>query len=181
LPSRSVVAGPPATTYDVYEVKKDSAAGNVSPAMLAPLTPAPLGTLEFSQPITLGAERCFVVRPVDILAGVHVRGPASPVACASFADTFAPAPAGRLDTAATAGRISLIWEASPAEDLAGYIVLRGEGADATLTPLNPKPIAETTYTDDSVKPGVQYTFAVVAVDKAGNRSTESNRVQETAR
>ena len=31
-----------------------------------------------NQAITLGTERCFVVRPVDILSGIHVRGPASP-------------------------------------------------------------------------------------------------------
>ena len=38
----------------------------------------------------------------------------------------------------------------------------------------------TTYRDETVKPGVRYIYAVVAVDKAGNRSAESNRVEETA-
>ena len=35
--------------------------------------------------------------------------------------------------------------------------------------------------DDTVRPASRYTYAVVAVDKAGNRSAESNRVEETAR
>ena len=29
----------------------------------------------------------------------------------------------------TAGQISLIWDANTEQDLAGYLVLRGEGAD----------------------------------------------------
>ena len=149
--------------------------------MPKPLTPAPLGGLEFTQtPITLGAERCFFVRPVDIINGVHVRGPASPIACNPFTDTFAPAAPSSLGSAATSGAINLIWEPSPATDVVGYIVLRGTG-DAPLTPLMKEPVASTTYTDTSVQLGVRYIYAVVAVDKAGNRSVESNRQEETAR
>ena len=181
LPSRPIIPGPPPTTYDVYEVP-----GNVSPdaplAVPTPLTPAPVGALEFTQsPITLGTERCIVVRPVDILNGTHVRGPASPETCASFADTFPPAAPGRLDAVATPGTISLIWELTDAPDLAGYLVLRGEAGSATLTVLTPEPIIATTYRDDSVRQGIRYVYAVVAVDRAGNRSAESNRVEETAR
>jgi hypothetical protein len=182
LPSRPIVPGPPATTYDVYEVPRAGPPANATPSMPTPLTPAPVGALEFTQSdVTLGTERCFVVRPVDILAGIHVRGPASPVACASFADTFAPAPAGDLVAVAASGAISLIWNPSPAPDLAGYLVLRGEGAGATLSPLMTDPIAATTYTDANVRPGTLYVYAVIAVDKAGNRSPESNKVEETAR
>ena len=182
LPSRSIAPSPPPTTYDVYEVPRAAAAANATPAMPKPLTPAPVGALEFVQPgITLGTERCFIVRPVDILSGLHVRGPASPVVCASFADTFAPAPASDLVAVAASGGISLIWNPSPAADLTGYLVLRGEGPNATLTPLMTDSIPATTFTDNSVRPGTLYIYAVVAVDKAGNRSAESNKVEETAR
>jgi fibronectin type 3 domain-containing protein len=180
LPSRSLVAGPPPTTYEVYEVRKDSPAGAVP--WPTPITPQPVGALEFTHgDITLGEERCFIVRPVDVLSGLHVRGPASPVACDSFADRFAPAPPGRLDAVAATGGINLIWEPSASSDVAGYLVLRGEGANATLTPLTPEPIPKTAHTDTTAAPGVLYTYAVVAVDKAGNRSPESNRVEETGR
>lgn len=182
LPSKPLVPGPPATTYDVYEVTPSRTADAAPVAVPAPLTPAPVGALEFvASDITLGTERCFVVRPVDILAGVHVRGPASPAVCASFADTFPPAPAADLVAVAVSGGISLIWNPSPAPDLAGYLVLRGEGPGATLSPLMTDAIAGTTYTDNAVRPGAQYSYAVVAVDKAGNRSTPSNTVEETAR
>jgi fibronectin type 3 domain-containing protein len=46
-----------------------------------------------------------------------------------------------------------------------------------------EPIKETTYRDTTVKPGVRYVYAVVAVDTASpqNVSAQSNRVEETAR
>jgi hypothetical protein len=182
LPSKPVVPGPPPTTYDVYEVPLNATPDTPALMVPTPLTPAPVATLEFTQEnITLGRERCFVVRPVDIVNGTHVRGPASPRVCESFADTFAPPPPGRLDAVASPGMISLIWEPTNAFDLAGYIVLRGEAGGATLTPLTPDPAPETSYRDESVQPGVTYVYAIVAIDKAGNRSGESNRVEETAR
>ena len=182
LPSRSIAPRPPPTTYDVYEVSRRAVPANATPVMPTVLTPAPVGGVEFvQQGITLGTERCFVVRPVDILSGLHVRGPASPVVCASFADTFAPPPASELVAVAASGGISLIWNPSPAADLAGYLVLRGEAPNATLTPLMTDPTPATTYTDNSVRAGTLYIYAVVAVDKAGNRSPESNKVEETAR
>jgi hypothetical protein len=183
LPYKTLIAGPPPTTYDVYEVPKNATSESPAPVE-APtaVTPGPVGPTEFTQPnITLGTERCFVVRSVDILNGTHVRGPASPMACASFEDKFPPASPGRLDAVATPGTISLIWEASDAADLAGYFVLRGEAGSATLTDLMTEPVLATSYRDESVKGGVRYIYAVIAVDKAGNRSAESNRVEETAR
>jgi hypothetical protein len=181
LPSRPTVPGPPPTTYDVYEAPR-----NVPPdaplAAPTPLTPEPIAAREFTQAnIVLGVERCFYVRPVDIVNGVHVRGPASPVVCDEFADDFPPSPAGNLVAIAVPGAISLIWEPSTAKDLAGYLVLRGEAGGATLTPLIKAPIAELSYRDDTVSAGVRYTYAIVAIDKAGNRSSESNRIDETAR
>jgi hypothetical protein len=153
------------------------------PIVPAPITPGSIGATEFRQEsIVLGAERCFVVRPVDIVSGLHVRGPASPIACAGFADTFPPPPPTSLATAPSPGVINLIWEPSAAPDLAGYLVLRGDAAaGGELTPLMKEPVTTTTYADTAVQAGVRYIYAVVAVDKAGNRSVESNRQEETAR
>jgi hypothetical protein len=181
LPSRPIVPGPPPTTYDIYEVPREAPV-NASPSVPVALTPAPIAGREFTKgDITLGTERCFAVRPVDIVAGVHVRGPASEMACASFGDTFPPGPAQNLEAIATTGVIALLWESSDAKDLAGYLVLRGEVGSATLTPLNPAPVAVTTFRDETARAGVRYVYAIVAVDKAGNRSPESNRVEETGR
>ena len=50
-----------------------------------------------------------------------------------------------------------------------------------MQPLMREPIRENRYTDRAITPGTIYFYAVVAVDKAGNRSAASNRVQESAR
>lgn len=182
LPSKPVVPGPEPTTYDVYEVSREAPSDSGRPALPVPLTEAPVGATTLTRgDITLGSERCFVVRPVDIVSGIHVRGPASPIGCASFADSFAPSPPGRLDAFATGGMISLVWETSAATDLAGYLVLRAEAGGGSLTPLMTEPLPAATYRDDSVRAGVRYVYAVVAVDMSGNRSEETNRVEETAR
>jgi hypothetical protein len=189
LPSRPIAPGPPPTMYEVFEVPKEPAATNASPeapampAAPTPITQGAIGGTEFRQEnITLGTERCFVVRPVDIVSGLHVRGPASPMACSPFADVFAPVAPSSLATAPSAGVINLIWEPSPSSDLAGYLVLRGDAATgAALAPLMKEPISTTTYADAAVQPGVRYIYAIVAVDNAGNRSAESNRQEETAR
>jgi hypothetical protein len=181
LPSRSLVPAPPATSYEVYEVPHDATAD--APLVVpTPLNDAPVSATVFTQQnITLGRERCFYVRAVDLIDGVNVRGPASPTACASFADTFPPSPARDLLAASVPGAVSLIWEASEAKDLAGYLVLRGEAGNATLTPLTTDPAPALRYRDETVKSGVRYVYVVVAVDKSGNRSAESNRAEETAR
>jgi hypothetical protein len=182
LPSRPMVEGPPRTSYDVFEVPRESVAGNVTPAMPTGITPAPVfeAEVKVANP-PLGPERCFVVRPVDILSDLHVRGPASPVECITLDDKFPPAAPRALDTVGAAGVINLIWDPNEEKDLAGYLVLRGEGTGAKLTPVTKEPIRDAVYEDRSVKPGVTYVYAVVAVDRAGNQSVESNRREETAR
>ena len=80
-----------------------------------------------------------------------------------------------------AGVINLIWDANGEGDLAGYIVLRGEAPGDTLQPVTPEPVTVTSYRDETVRAGTRYVYAVVAVDRAGNRSPESNRAEETAR
>jgi hypothetical protein len=179
LPSKPIFAPPAATTYDLYEV---AVASNQTPSMPTPLTPAPLGALQVSGPIgAFGVERCFFVRSVDIVDGYHVRGPASPTVCVTPKDTFPPRPPRSLAAVATEVGINLIWEPSESADLAGYIVLRSRLPDDTLQPASEQPITGTTFVDKGVRPDVAYAYVVIAVDKAGNRSEPSNRVEETAR
>jgi hypothetical protein len=166
--------------FEVYEVTRGAPA-DAPLAVPTPLTPEPVAVLEVTQNgITLGVERCFHVRAVDVVDGVHVRGPASPVECASFEDVFAPLPPTEVVAVAVPGGINLLWEPSGSKDVAGYLVLRSEAPGATLTPLMTSPVTTLSYRDGSVRPGVRYVYAVVAVDATGNRSEESNRVEETA-
>jgi hypothetical protein len=175
-----------ATTYHVFEVPAAAAAAEDPFALTvpAPLTPLPLAVTEHViKGVTFGVERCFVVRPVERIAGAVVMGQASPKTCVTPADTFPPAAPRSLAAIAGEGLISLIWEPNAESDLAGYLVLRGDAPGDTLRAITPEPVAATTYRDTTVRQGTRYVYAVVAVDRATpqNVSARSNRVEETAR
>lgn len=173
------------TTYHVFEVKADAAADDPYALKLpVALTPAPLAITEFPiAGVTYGVERCFVIRAVDMVSGALAQGGESPRGCVTPVDTFPPAAPKSLGAIAGAGVINLIWEPNTEADLAGYIVLRGDAPGDTLQAITTAPVKETTYRDNTVRPGVRYVYAVVAVDSATpqNVSPQSNRAEETAR
>jgi hypothetical protein len=150
----------------------------------APLNPAPLATMTFSDLVDFNRTQCYTVRAVRGAAGALVEGEAGPRQCVSAVDTFGPAPPANLTAVASEGSIGLIWEPNAELDLGGYLVLRAEPGSATLQPLTERPIAEPRFTDRTVKAGTRYVYAVVAVDDRvplPNMSAESLRVEETAR
>jgi len=186
LAAKSLGFNSQATTYHVFEVPPP-ATPTVEPdpyaiAQPAPITPAPVPDTEFViKGVSFGAERCFEVRPVDQVFGATVIGPASPRTCFTPKDTYAPVAPKSLAAIAGAGVINLIWNANTETDLTGYIVLRGEAPGDTLQPITKEPVIEPSYRDESVRPGTRYVYVVVAVDRAGNTSPQSNRAEETAR
>jgi hypothetical protein len=196
LPARSLGFSTEATTYHVYDVSANASPPNPTapsprgrdPAdpyattLPAPLTPQPVLNTELVIPkVAFGVERCFEVRPVDKVAEATIIGPASPRTCITPADKFAPAAPRSLAGIAGPGSINLIWDANTEPDIAGYLVLRAEAPSDTLQPIAKEPVTAATYRDESVTPGRRYVYAVVAVDRAGNRSPESTRAEETAR
>ncbi|MBP7569202.1 MAG: hypothetical protein KBA95_03970 [Acidobacteria bacterium] len=147
----------------------------------APLNNAPLPEPRFEEPVPAGAaERCYTVTAISTYSAGPVQSEPSPPVCVALKDVFPPAPPKNLAAVGSEGAVSLIWERSEASDLAGYLVLRSEGRGKPGA-LNETPIAETTFRDERVKPGVVYRYVVVAVDKAGNRSAPSNAAEESAR
>jgi hypothetical protein len=161
-------------TFNVYRAREEG----------SPLNPAPLQKPVYERAgVTFGDEQCFVVRGVRSEGGVGVEGAASEPACITPRDIFAPAPPKNVTLIASAGAMNLAWDAGTEPDLAGYIILRGEGASATLQQLTPAPVRENTFTDTTVTPGVTYTYAVVAIDSATppNMSAQSPPRTETAR
>ncbi|MCU0250513.1 MAG: hypothetical protein MUE61_09910 [Vicinamibacterales bacterium] len=165
----------PTLTYEVYRVSPDGP---------AKLTAKPVSALTFTDAgVELGVERCYDVRTVTTQGSASFESAPSPPACLTPADTFPPPSPTSLAAVAGEGAISLIWKGVEAPDLAGYVVLRGDTPSGELKPIFETPIRESTYRDTSVKPGVRYVYAVVAVDRAAppNRSAASNKVEETAR
>jgi hypothetical protein len=173
------VSGP--ARYNVYlTVAADPAPASVP----MPLNPAPLDATTFTDPLALdGRPRCYEVTAVRSTGPTTVEGYRSRPACITPVDTFPPAPPSGLSAIALGGAISLIWEANLEPDLAGYVVLRGEAGDDTLTPVTSGLLTATRFTDGDVRPGVRYVYAVTAVDSRDppNVSAESARVEETAR
>jgi hypothetical protein len=152
----------------------------------APVNPAPLDVLTFVDLLSGldGRQRCYVVRAVRGDGAQAVEGLPSLRQCVEPVDDFAPEPPTRLSAVGSDGAVTLIWEPNAEPDIAGYLVLRGEAGDATLTPVSDTVVTEARFTDRTVKPGVRYVYAVQAIDSRlprPNVSGESARVEETAR
>ena len=188
------------TRYDVYDVsppaetdaetETESEEGGEPDAgdggILRPLNDQPLAETSLaSVEATLGVERCFLVRTVDTvdpLDSMPLRSVPSETACVLLTDIFPPAAPTGLVAVAGAGAISLTWTANGEADLAGYVVLRGRDPEAELEALTPEPIAVTNYQDTEVEAGLDYVYAVQAVDRADppNVSAASEQVVEQA-
>jgi fibronectin type 3 domain-containing protein len=148
-----------------------------------PLGDAPLKTPQFQAPIAFGVERCLAIRAVDMTGVVAVESEATKPRCVTPKDTFPPPAPANLNGLPDVGTISLRWDPVTASDLAGYLVLRGEGTGDTLQQLTPAPLTATTFVDATVRPGVTYVYVVVAVDKSAppNVSPHSNSYSVTIR
>jgi predicted small lipoprotein YifL len=185
-----------ALTFNVYRAgpKPESAAKAASPVKPgtpeqtpppkpeAPLNSAPLSETKFeSAGLEIGTEQCFAVRSVEVVQNVAIEGDAAKAECVTPKDIFPPAAPQALSLLLLDGAIELVWDASTEPDLAGYTVLRAEAPGDTLRPLTPTPIRETTFRDTNVRSGAYYTYAIIAVDRAGNASPPSARVEGTAR
>ena len=170
-PAQATPAGPIA--YNIYKAGSSD-----------PINGAPVAEAKYERGgITFGTEECFTVRAVQRIGAVSLESGPSPPVCLTPRDTFAPAAPKGLSIVAATGTMNLGWDANTESDLEGYLILRGEAPGDTLQPLTPAPITATSYEDKTVKPGVRYVYAIIAVDKASppNRSAPSARVEETAR
>jgi len=142
---------------------------------------APLPAPPFTQPVEFSREKCFAVRALTVADRVTVEGPASTPVCATPKDTFGPPTPTGLNALQDGTTITLVWTGVDASDLAGYLVLRRDGTSETLRPLTPAPLTATTFRDEQAQAGATYTYSVVAVDKLGNPSEQSNRQTITVR
>jgi hypothetical protein len=183
-PPASATDEAPGVLYNVYAVPPPSAtqAADGAAAPPPPLNPKPLEETSFVHPgAEPGKEQCFVVRSVAAVGTAFIESdPSSPI-CVTPKDTFPPAAPKSLTAVGDTGAVNLVWDANTEPDLAGYVVLRAEAPGDNMQPLMRESIRENRYVDRTVKPGVIYFYTVVALDKAGNRSAASNRVQETGR
>jgi fibronectin type 3 domain-containing protein len=95
-----------------------------------------------------------------------------------YVDRFPPPPPSDLVGLAETGRVRLVWKASDAEDLAGYIVYR-RGPDGDFKRITEQPLTAAEYIDANVKPGEVYSYRVTAIDQTGNESAPGGEVRVT--
>ena len=166
--------GLPAFSFNVY--RRDAPATALNPSPIAD-PKFEVGGVEY------GKEQCFVVRSVQKFETVTIEGVPSAPACLTPLDKFPPAAPKGLRAVAEDGAISLVWDQNGEADLGGYMVLRGEAPGDMLAPITAQPIADANYRDATVKPGIRYVYAVLAVDNATprNSSAPSPREEATAR
>ena len=147
------------------------------PASAELLTPDPTPALELAVPVEFGKAVCMAVKAVIVTGATRAEGAASAPECVTPLDRFPPAAPTGLQAVQEDAAVTLIWAQVQAPDLAGYIVLRGDGATENLQPLMRAPIQDATYRDTTVRPGQTYTYAVYAVDSspAANVSQLSDR------
>ena len=88
-------------------------------------------------------------------------------------------PAGLAGSAGD-GKALLVWNANPEGDLLGYRIYRSRCPEGPFRHcITPAPVARTEYMDLAVDNGVDYTYAVKAVDRSGNESEFSGKIRLT--
>ena len=166
-----LVDGSPAAATLGYEVlRAPSAAGP-----FAPLTPEPIAAREFTDRGLANEQTYYyALRAVRTEAGGRARSTLSAVATATPVDLTPPSPPRNLVAVPSQSAVRLAWNASPEEDVAGYVVYRAEAPGSAYVRLTPTPVTTTTYIDRTVERGKTYSYAVTAVDRA-IRPNESAR------
>jgi len=103
----------------------------------------------------------------------------------AMTDTFAPPPPTELaaipGSQGDAATIDLSWQPDVEADVVGYNVYRREGASGSFERVTEKPVLGPAFSDTKVTVDRSYTYRVTAVDSAGNESSPSGEVTETAR
>ena len=173
----------------------------------APMNPQAVTTSNYTdQSFEFGKQWCYVIRTVFVPHPEEPSAPESPVegeeaivppvvptprapppliesldseeVCITPVDSFAPAAPTHLIAVEVSEGILLSWETVEAEDLGGYLVYRATDDAGPFGLLTPEPIPMASYTDRDVEPGVEYHYAVSAVDQSDppNESPQSSSV-----
>lgn len=161
---------PPASPLGYELLRASSAQGPFQP-----VTPEPFAAAQFTDR-GLSNERTYyyAVRALRADPGGRARSGLSAVVAATPVDLTPPSPPRNLAAVPSETAVRLAWNASPEEDVAGYVVYRAAAPGADFIRLTPAPTSTTTYVDRSVERGKTYFYVVTAVDRAA-RPNESAR------
>ncbi len=118
----------------------------------------------------------YMVRTVDSPALPWKESVDSGEASATPRDRTPPGRPGGITVVPGVGRVFLTWSENKEKDIAGYYIYRSVKRGSGYKRLTDKPLKRTTFSDETVKSGTTYYYAISAVDKAGNEGRRSKSV-----
>jgi len=184
-PPATVSGGAPLATLGGYKIyRTEPAAGTASGATRPPQALAG----DSSSPnfldaqIEWGKTYSYTVRSVARYGSEEVESGESRAIEVTPKDIFPPAPPLDLivvfvpAAGATPAAVELSWAISPEPDAAGYYVYRKGEDQENFQRVTPTLLPTPAFRDTPVIPGAAWTYAVSAVDRAGNESQPSKSV-----
>jgi len=155
--------------YNVY--RAEIGVGGKAPVVL--LNGEPLTATRFKDDIPQGVQSQFryTVKAVNTSG---VEGAASEAVAAQLTDKTPPPSPLLIRAQSAVGKVAIIFTLAPTPDLKEYQVFRAAQSEAEPVKVATLPPDSLGYLDSKVRGGVQYSYAVVAVDLRGNTSNASN-------
>jgi hypothetical protein len=153
--------------YNVY--RRDANIRDYGP----PLATVPPETREFTDRLALFGNRYIYTVAVVSSTNPLVESRVVTEHEVNYEDRFPPSPPENLVALAEQGRVRLLWEMSPEEDVAGYRVYRQEPGEE-YSSITPELVIGSELLDRDVVSGATYVYFVTAVDGADNQSPASN-------
>jgi len=155
-----------AKLFNVYRAGVNDAPDELAP----PVNAAPVKATTYTDVPPYAAYKYRVTALVSP-GPPRVESEPSATVTATYKDLLPPPAPATLTTLVETKTVRLIWDPVDVPDLAGYFVYRYQG-NARIKFQTAGPIPSTHFGDDSTEPGIEYVYAVTAVDKSGNESPE---------
>ena len=155
--------------YNIY--RAEIGVSGKAPAVL--LNGEPIAGTRFKDDIPQGVQSQFkyTVRAVNTSG---VEGEASEAALAQLTDKTPPPSPLLIRAQAAQGKVAIIFTLAPTPDLKEYQIYRAAQNEAEPVKVATLPPDSLGYLDSQVRGGMEYSYAVVAVDLRGNASSASN-------
>jgi fibronectin type 3 domain-containing protein len=154
-----------ASGYNVYRSKEKDGPLEMQ------INRAPAAETSFNDSgLANGVDYYYAVTALAGDSAPFMEGPPSISVLATPSDTVPPITPTGLMVVPGGGFVLLSWEPVSDPDLGGYHVYRGEMSGGDMVRLTDEPIVYITYRDDAALPGVEYEYAVTAVDNSSARN-----------
>lgn len=99
----------------------------------------------------------------------------------TYEDRFAPPIPTNFVALPERGAIRLRWDASDADDVAGYVLYRRVPGRTDFARLTAEPVVQEEYFDSNLASGLTFAYRIQAIDREGNESELSEPVTATSR